>query len=100
MIVRVTPMPYPPKPNVHTLSFFSCAALLLCSGLRAQENCSAEVKLLLSPAETQVAVAALSAGKETASRVYFFDTDTLALLSQGAIVRLRQDAKSDLTVKL
>jgi hypothetical protein len=89
-----------PKTSAVSLSFFSCATLLLCSSLHAQENCDVEVKLLLSPAETQTAVAALSAKKETAGRVYFFDTGALDLLSQGAIVRLRQGAKNDLTVKL
>jgi len=89
-----------PKPSAVSLSFFGCVVLLLCSGLHAQENCNVEVKLLLSPAETQATIAALSAKKETAGRVYFFDTGGLDLLSQGAIVRLRQGAKSDLTVKL
>jgi hypothetical protein len=86
------------------LSFFSvwfcCAVVLSCSGLYAQENCNVEVKLLLSPAETQAAVAALRGRKETPGRIYFFDTDKLDLLAQGAIVRFRQGAKSDLTVKL
>ncbi|HEY6388298.1 MAG TPA: hypothetical protein VIX91_21665 [Candidatus Acidoferrum sp.] len=59
-----------------------------------------EVKLLLSPTETQAAIAVLRVKKETAGRVYFFDTGALDLLSQGVIVRLRQGAKSDLTVKL
>ncbi len=76
-----------------------CAVVLSCSGLPAHENCNVEVKLLLSPAETQAAVAALKARKEAAGRIYFFDTDKLDLLSQGAIVRLRQGAKSDLTAK-
>jgi len=60
---------------------------------------TAMLKLLLSPAEIQVAVAALGGTKETPGRIYFFDTDKLDLLSQGAIVRLRQGAKSDLTIK-
>jgi len=68
--------------------------------LHVQENCNVEVKLLLSPTETQAAIAALRVKKETAGRVYFFDTGALDLLSRGAIVRLRQGAKSDLTVKL
>ena len=78
---------------------FCCAVILSCIGLHAQENCNVEVKLLLSPSETQAAVAALRGTKETAGRIYFFDTDKLDLLSQGAIVRLRQGAKSDLTAK-
>jgi hypothetical protein len=88
------------KHSAQFLSFFSCAVLLFCSGLQAQESCNVEVKLLLSPTETQAAIAALRAKKETSGRVYFFDTDALDLLSQGVIVRLRQGAKSDLTVKL
>jgi hypothetical protein len=87
-----------PRLRAVSISFF--LLLLLCSNLHAQENCNVEVKLLLSPAETQTAVAALSAKKETAGRVYFFDSGALDLLSQGAIVRLRQGAKNDLTVKL
>ncbi len=81
------------------LCFVSTAMLLFCPGLRAQENCNVEVKLLLSATETQAAVAALGARNETRGRVYFFDTETLDLLAQGAIVRLRRNAKSDITVK-
>jgi hypothetical protein len=89
-----------PKPSALSLFFFSCAVLLCCGGLHAQENCNVEVKLLLTPTETQAAVTAFGGTKETIGRVYFFDTDSLDLLSQGAIVRLRQGAKNDLTVKL
>jgi hypothetical protein len=78
---------------------FCCAVFLSCPGLHAHENCNVEVKLLLSPAETPATVAAFRATKETAGRIYFFDTDKLDLLAQGAIVRLRQGAKSDLTIK-
>lgn len=93
-------MPRQPKHRAQFLSFFSCAVFLLYSGLQAQENCNVEVKLLLSPTESAAAVAALGAKKESAGRVYFFDTDALNLLSQRVIVRLREGAKSDLTVKL
>src|SRR5580692_11208727 len=93
-------MPRQSKQSALFLAFFICVVLLFCSGLHAQENCNVEVKLLLSPSETQTAIAALSAKKEKAGRVYFFDTGALDLLSQGATVRLRQGAKSDLTVKL
>ena len=89
-----------PSPSALSVSFIACAVLLFCSGLQAQENCNVEVKLLLSPTESAAAVAALGARKETAGRVYFFDTEVLDLLSEGAIVRLRQGATSDLTVKL
>jgi hypothetical protein len=88
------------KPGLLSLYFLSSTMLLCCSGLEAQENCSVEVKLLLSPTETQAAVTALNGTKESHGRVYFFDTDALELLSQGAIVRLRQGDKNDLTVKL
>jgi hypothetical protein len=77
-----------------------CAVVLYCSGLRAQETCGVEVKILLLPAEIEAAKVALNVKKETAGRVYFFDTDGLDLLSEGAIVRLRQGNRSDLTVKL
>jgi len=100
MIVLVRLMLRQLKPSALSPSYFSCMVRLICSGLREQENCHVEVKLLLSPAETQAVVAALSAKKETTGRVYFFDIGALDLLSQGAIVRLRQRAKNDLTVKL
>jgi hypothetical protein len=100
MIVPVSHMLHQLKPRAVSLCFFSCAVLLCCAGLHAQENCNVEVKLLLTPTETQAAVVALSGTKATRGRVYFFDTDALDLLSQGAIVRLRQGARSDLTVKL
>jgi hypothetical protein len=77
-----------------------CANLLLASALRAQEGCGVQVKLLLSPMETQTAIASLNVGNETAARVYFFDTRSLDLLSQGVIVRLRQGSANDFTVKL
>jgi hypothetical protein len=93
-------MPRQSKQSALFLAFFICVVLLFCSGLQAQEICNVEVKLLLSPTETQAAIAALHATKETTGRVYFFDTGALDLLSQGVIVRLRQGAKSDLTVKL
>lgn len=86
--------------NTRSFLLFNCAALLFCCDLRAQENCNVEVKLLLSPTETLSTIAAFNAKKETTGRIYFFDTDALDLLSQGAIVRLRRGAPSDLTVKL
>jgi hypothetical protein len=68
--------------------------------LHAQNGCDVEVKLLLSSAEDQAAVSALNVKKEAMGFVYFFDTNTLDLLSQGVIVRLRQGIDNDLTVKL
>jgi hypothetical protein len=91
--------PLPPIAIIVLCLCFCCTVVLSCSGLHAQENCNVEVKLLLSPAETEAAVATFRATKETSGRIYFFDTDNLDLLSQGAIVRLRQGAKSDLTTK-
>jgi hypothetical protein len=89
-----------PKLNTESFLFCSCAVLLFCCALHAQENCNVEVKLLLSPTETLPTIAAFNAKKEAGRRLYFFDTDALDLLSQGAIVRLRRGARSDLTVKL
>jgi hypothetical protein len=92
-------MPCQAQQSRQFLCFFCSAVLLFCSGLQAQDSCNVEVKLLLSPTESQAAIAALRLKKETSGRVYFFDTDKLDLLFQGAIVRLRQGAKSDLTIK-
>lgn len=83
-------------------SRYFCIWAALCAGsaLQAQEKCGAEVKLLLVSTEIQSVVTLLNARKKTTGRVYFFDTSTLDLLSQGVIVRLRQGATADLTVKL
>jgi hypothetical protein len=79
------------RASIRSLRFFSIwASLFLCSVLHAQDRCDVEVKLLLSPSEDQVAFTALDVKKETTGFVYFFDTNTLDLLSQGVIVRLRQ----------
>ncbi len=76
------------------------ATLLLVTSLRAQKPCSAEVKLLLSPPQLQSAITALEARRETHGRVYFYDTPALDLLSKGVIIRFRDRAEVDLTVKL
>jgi hypothetical protein len=78
---------------------FTCAVLFLSPALQA-ETCPVEVKLLLSPPTIQTVIASLSFEKETKTRVYFFDTDALELLKQGVIVRVRQGADNDLTVKV
>ena len=88
------------RPISLSLSFCGCVVLMLCLDLHAQQNCNVEVKILLSQSETQAAVVALGATQETSRRVYFFDTDTLDLLSRGAIVRLRRGVRSDFTLKL
>jgi hypothetical protein len=74
-------------------------ALFLGYSLHAEEKCPVEVKLLLS-APAQTVIASLSFEKETAGRVYFFDTDERDLSKQGVIVRVRQGADNDLTVKI
>jgi hypothetical protein len=76
-----------------------CSVLFVSSVLHAEEKCPVEVKLLLSP-PAQTVIASLSFEKETAGRVYFFDTDALDLQMQGVIVRVRQGADNDLTVKV
>ncbi len=73
---------------------------LFCSALCAQETCPVEIKLLLLPSTLKSVVASMSLGKQKTSRIYFFDTDNLSLLAQGVIVRVRQGAKNDLTVKV
>jgi hypothetical protein len=82
-------------------SFALIAAILMFPGpaAQAQEKCPVEVKFLLSTA-TETAIASFGFKKETRGRVYFFDTDSLDLLAQGVIVRVRQGANNDLTVKL
>jgi hypothetical protein len=79
---------------------FTCALLFLSSATQAEEACPVEVKLLLSPPTIQTVIASLGFEKETATRVYFFDTDALDLLKQGVIVRVRQGTDNDLTVKV
>jgi len=79
---------------------FIGAVLFLGSALQAEEKCSAEVKLLLSPPTIQTVIASLSFKNETAGQIYFFDTDVLDLQKQGVIVRVRQGAANDLTVKM
>lgn len=77
-----------------------CAILLLSCALKAEETCNVEAKLLLDPAQTQTAIQALRAKRETPSHVYFYDTAALDLLTQGVILRLRQGAETEFTVKM
>jgi hypothetical protein len=76
------------------------AWLLLCARVHGQESCGVEVKILLSPEQTQAVISSFHARHETAGRVLFYDTNKLELLSRGVIVRLRQGADHDITVKL
>jgi uncharacterized protein YjbK len=96
--VAACKMPNHTKALARTLGV--CVLLLLRSVLHAQDRCDFEVKLLLSPTESEAAVAAFNLEKEATSQVYFFDTSALDLLSQGLIIRVRQGADNDLTVKL
>lgn len=77
------------------------AAILMfpVTAAQAQEKCPVEVKFLLSTA-TETVIASFGFKKETRGRVYFFDTDSLDLLAHGVIVRVRQGANNDLTVKV
>jgi hypothetical protein len=81
-------------------TFWMCAVLLLSSVLHADDKCGVEVKLLLSPGQTEATVASFQLVRETTGQVYLFDTEGLDLLSKGVIVRLRQGADSDLTIKV
>jgi hypothetical protein len=74
--------------------------LRFCGSLAAQERCGAEAKLLVSSSDLQSSLAALHAVSESHEEVYLFDTDSLELLSQGVILRLRTGADADLTVKM
>lgn len=76
------------------------AVLLLCSALRAEKVCTAEIKLLISPSTIKSVITSMRFGKKAEGRVYLFDTDDLSLLRQRVILRVRQGAKNDLTVKV
>jgi hypothetical protein len=80
--------------------FAVIATFLIVSSLHGQETCGEEVKLLLSPTQVQAAIPALQARGETHSRVDFYDTPALDLLSKGVILRLREGEEIDLTAKL
>jgi hypothetical protein len=75
-------------------------SILLLGPACAEVRCPVEVKLLLASPVAQPVIAALGFKKRTTGLVYFFDTDSLDLLMQGVIVRVRQGANNDLTVKL
>jgi len=76
------------------------AILAGASDLPARETCPVEVKLLLSAQAADNAIGSLGLAKKSASRVYFFDTETLDLFRQRVIVRVRQGADNDLTIKV
>ncbi len=93
-------MTAPRKLEVVFAVVFLLVGGFLCPALFAQEECSAEEKLLLLPEQTRLAATQLGARGETAGHVYLFDTDKLDLFSQGVILRLRQGTSNDLMVKL
>ena len=89
------------RKNSRTFRAFCLSAMpFVCGVCVAQERCSTEVKLLLSPAEIPATLVTLKAQKESSGNVYFFDTEKRDLLAQGVIVRLRHGSTRDLTVKL
>ena len=88
-----------PKYAMQWLIFFFCVGVCFCSPSHAKERCSVEVKLLLSPEQTQRVRSTLDFDNEVAGLVYFFDTDSLDLLAKGVILRLRR-GDGDLTIKL
>ena len=77
----------------------TCVVLSFSSALRAAEECSVEVKLLLPPPTVQRVIGSLGFEEQVTGRVFFFDTGDLELLKQGVIVRVRQGANNDITVK-
>ena len=79
---------------------FIAAALFVGPALHSQEECSTELKFLISAPALQTAIASLGLEKETAGWVDFFDTPELALLERGLIVRVRRGAANDLTLKV
>jgi hypothetical protein len=78
----------------------SLVAASFCVDLRAQEKCNFEAKLLLVPTQVHAAISLLHATRQLRTRIYFYDTPALDLLSKGLILRLRQGASNDLTAKL
>ncbi len=83
-------------------AFALIAAILMFSGAgaQAQGKCPVEVKFLLASPATGTAIESMGFKNKTTGRVDFFDTDSLELLKQGVIVRVRQGANNDLTVKV
>jgi hypothetical protein len=86
--------------NIVKQPFALTAMLFLCAALRAQDKCPVEVKFLLSSPAPETAIASLGFERQTTGRVYFFDSDSLDLLAQGVVVRVRQGANNDLTLKV
>lgn len=75
-------------------------SLAFAPALHASGTCGEEVKLLLAPVQAQSAASSLNAARRQHSQIYFYDTPQLDLLAKGLILRIRQGAQEDLTVKL
>jgi hypothetical protein len=82
------------------LKFCISTLLFACAVCLAQQRCSIEVKLLLSPDDIPAIVGKLKAQNQSSGGVYFFDTEKRELLSQGVIIRVRHSSTRDLTIKL
>jgi hypothetical protein len=80
--------------------FIAIGSAVFLGRVVAQETCSTEVKVILASPAPQPAVSAFGFRKEAAGVVYFFDTDSLDLLLQGVVIRIREGSNNDLTVKL
>src|SRR5579863_4743400 len=76
------------------------AVLFVTAASHAEKRCSAEVKLLLPSPNVQEVIASFIFARPTSGQIYFFDTDARDLQRQGVIVRVRQGANDDLTVKV
>lgn len=100
IIAFLSTVVHPRQMNLKWVCALCGAVVFAAPVLRAAEQCPAEVKLLLSPSTLQSAIASLGFGNAKMTRVYLYDTDALDLLTQGIIIRLRQGAKNDLTVKV
>jgi hypothetical protein len=68
-------------------TFWMCAVLLLSSVLHADDKCGVEVKLLLSPGQTEATVASFQLVRETIGQVYLFDTEALEFATCGRRIR-------------
>ncbi len=88
------------KRNLNLRVFALIGVIPFLAPAHAEEGCPVEIKLLLSSSTTQNVIASLGFENATTGQVYLFDTDALDLSKQGVIMRVRQGAKNDLTVKV
>jgi hypothetical protein len=85
------------------LRLLSPTLVLLCliAPVSAQDQCDAEIKVLVEPTEVQSVVKALNAGPPAKGEIYLFDTQNREMFSRGVIVRARKAGTiSDLMVKV